>query len=211
MKVETKRTLLFVTTILSVLILFLSYYEVFRYVSMYFYNPSYYLNKYSDLEMVNNSVITINSKESNIDKLEMTLKSILDQTLKTSEVVIYAEEGSHSDKLKQYEDYNIIVKEKPKSLYNDNVDVYDSVKKYESTNYIIRLRDDVVYGKDYIGIMLENAWKNPSTLIKQKQGIVYKPDYFSTNIEDAEENDNPFKYLTVKEKNVSYNLNYYTI
>jgi len=211
MKVETKRTLLFVTTILSVLILFLGYYEIFRYISMYFYNPSYYLNKYSDLEMVNNSVIIINSKESNTDKLEKTLKSILDQTLKTNEVVIYVGKGDHAEKLEKYKDYGIKVKEKEKSLFTENIDVYDSVKKYESTTYIIRLQDDVIYGKDYVGIMLENAWKNPSTLIEQKQGMVFKPDYFSTEIAQAESSENPFDYLNVEKKLITYNYNYYTI
>lgn len=211
MKVNTKKTLLFVTTILSLLILFLGYYEILRYISIYFFGIDHYLNNYSTLEKNNDTVIIINSKESNIDKLDKTLKSIFDQTFKTSEVVVYAMKGKHTDKLTKYKEYGIKVKEKPETIYTEHTDIYDSVKKYESTTYILSLNDDIVYGKDYVAVMIETSRSNPSTLIKQNQGIIFKPDYFSTDISNANVKDDPFKFLKAETEILKYNLNYHTI
>lgn len=207
MKVQTKRTLLFVSTIISVVSLFLSYYEIYRYIFIYICNLSRYINNYDNLEKLNDYVIVIESKEGHYEKIEKMLKSVLDQTVGVKEIIIYTTSKEYTNKLAKYSNLGIKIKDKSSYDYND-IEIYDAIKKYDNNTYVIRLVDDIIYGKDYISTLVDTAMENPNTAIIEGRNIVFKPNYFNTNIDSIKANENIFDYLDVKTKKISYTFNY---
>ena len=198
MKSETKKTLLFITSILSVLSLFLSYYEIYRYFSIYIFNLDRYKLKYEKLEKVKKTVIIMYKND---DKSDETLKSILDQTIGVEEIIVYGTKDTE-----KYKKLGIKTSQK-QSENGDCMIIYDSVKKYDNDTIIISIIDGVIYGKDFIRVLLDSINENPNTLIKTPHAMAFKPDYFGTDIDVKE----PLKYVNVGTKNLSYNLNYKVI
>jgi hypothetical protein len=185
-----KIILLFLSTIISVLMILMSYYGVDRYIIMHLNSMENYMSKYKNLSPLPGKVIvSFTTNEDKMNKMKPMLNSILDQTVKVNKIDMNLPPKKT--------DYVI-----PKK-YKDMCSIYHIGKDYGSANNlipvllrskdkgtkIIFLNDEVVYGKDFFEQIINESDKYPNNAILNYKnnnicaGIV-KPEFFSLDVID---------------------------
>ena len=77
-------------SVLGLLYLILSYYEITRYLNLNFYKTDFYIEKYKKLKKQDNSkvIISFRCEKENFPKLKTFINSILDQSYKIDEIIL---------------------------------------------------------------------------------------------------------------------------
>jgi len=194
-----KRTLIIITiisTILSLIIIFSSYFGITRYLSCHIKSPNKLIENYSKLPKAstnNRVVISFTCKEDKLDKLKPFINSIMDQTVKVDLIAMITPLGNKKD------DYNI-----PKYI-KDIAVIFPSGRDYgkgtklipillrekEKDTIIISLDENKIYGQDFIYSMIEESKKYPDSVLVDKKGstILVRSDHFDCDVINRE-NDN---------------------
>ncbi len=214
-----KRKLIVITiisTIISLVIILLTYFGIIRYVTLKYQTSSdSYIEKYSKLnkhKIKGKVIISTATTPERINKIRPMINSILDQTLKVDEIALILQEDKK---------YNI-----PPYIKNI-VKIYPSGKDYgkgtkiipilftekECDTTIIALDDNVIYGKDFIQILLEERDKNPNTVLidKNKTSLLLKPENYGCEILKRDRDKYDEKWFLDNTKNtrvINYNENY---
>ena len=183
--------------IIPILILFLWWLGVFRCCELKNKPLVKYIENYKKLKKnngVGKVIISLTTTPSRIKtkKMDIMLKSILDQTVRVNKIYLNIPENKDYEIPEDYnkflkvlrcgKDYGICSKFIPIMLTEDNADTI-----------IIILKDNLIYGKDYIEKLIKTFLKHPSNAIISKSGIVIKPNFIDENF--------------VEEKNDSTNYN----
>jgi len=210
MKRDTKVALLYFTTILSILNLYLKYYQVYRYISLYFSDLDKYFEKYKDLKRLveENVVLIIDFNTSTKKQIDLLLKSILDQTFAVTDIY-FINKNMNEEQLSYYKEKGIKILSGDKNIYYDAV--IKACKKVTDCNtVVVALDESIIYGKDFIEILLRENSKKPLTLLQNKNGVLFKPDFFKTSIVDSNKDINIVDYLNdnIEIENINYNENY---
>jgi hypothetical protein len=195
-----KQLLLKISIVISVLMIFVSYFDLYRYFIIHYKQPDTYLKNYNGLESADSDckvVIFINRKD---DKPlnRATINSLIDQTVKVDEMCI------------------TVSLESDKTAYPKYVNVYSSDNEFKCTmkrerndnTKIIVVENGIVYKPDFIEEMVEYSKKNPNTVIDWSHskpiGLLYTPSTISTNYVSDPELPNDIRQCVAKFRNVNY-------
>lgn len=200
-------TLIF-SVILSVIMIITSYYGLDRYIKLQYSNPTTYIKEYSSLQEADpNSrvVVSLTCTPDEISKIEPTLLSVLDQTVKVNQISLNVSKDCAIP-----------------NQYNDMCNVYGFCKDYgDGTKYIptllregdkdtkiICLDNAYIYGGDLIETLVNESNKNPDLTIYTKGAILFKPRFVSPEIVDRLKSDFDDKWLfdniNVDKKEIEY-------
>jgi len=191
MKKSIKIILIIIFTLISLLLIISSYFGINRYLTLHIHKPEKYEKIYDKLPFIkdNESIIIINSNIKNIQKIKPMWNSLLDQTIKAHNIIIYLP-------YKETENLNNIptfIKRKstilPKStIYTEdyiNSIIPTLLNEKNNDKIIIFLKDNIVYGKDFIEYLIEEHNKNKEKIIKLKNNnaILLKPKFINCSIQ----------------------------
>jgi cellulose synthase/poly-beta-1,6-N-acetylglucosamine synthase-like glycosyltransferase len=216
-----KRTLIIITiisTIISLIMIFFSYFGITRYFLCYNKSTDKLIENYTKLPKASNDnkvVISFTCNRDKLDKLKPFINSILDQTVKVDLIAIITPLGNKE------EDYTI-----PKYIKNI-LAVFPSGKDYgkgtklipmilrekEKNTIIIALDENKIYGQDFIYTMVEESKKYPDSVLVDKKGsaILVRSEHFEYDVINREKNNLDNEWFLKKAKNskiVDYNENY---
>lgn len=213
-------SLTIISIILSVIMIFVSYFGIIRYVSLHYQDIEYFIQNYNKLEKADPKervVISFTTTPDKINKIRPMIMSLLDQTVKVDQIALnipYIRNGQIYDIPKEYNDIL--------SIFRSNKD-YGSGSKYiptllregECGTKIIYLNDNQIYGKDLIESIVNESNDNPNMAIYTKGdmnssgSVLIKPEFFNCDILDRSRetfDDNWIKSrIKVKSKKIPYN------
>ncbi len=214
MKKSTIIILTIISTILSLTITLASYFGITRYFKIKFSNSSDNLiENYHKLEKHDDSriVVSVSTTIENINNIRPMINSILDQTVKVSQIYLVLE-NNKDPKIPEYlkNIVNICLAGKNYGEGTSIVPLLLNEKECDTT--IIALKDNVIYGKDYLQILLEERDKNPNKILydNKKYSILFKPEYYDCNIINRKTKKYNLDWFLNKSQNkvVIYNENY---
>lgn len=195
-----------ISTIVSLILILLSYFGIFRYLMLHINSSEPYIHRYSSLPSADKGkvVLAISTTPERINKIKPMINSILDQTVKITQIILII---PHDDSYKLPSFLQKIVtlyplgKEYGDNCCNTMVPMMLHEKECDTT--IIALLDNVVYGKDFIETLLELSDKNPGLVLRdlKKTAILFKPEYYDCSVVDTTD---WFK----KSKDIDYSENY---
>lgn len=213
-----KRTLIIITiisTILSLIITFSSYFGLIRYLCCHIKSTDKFIENYSKLPKAstdNKVAISFTCKKDKIDKLKPFINSIMDQTVKVDLIAMITPLGNKE------EDYNI-----PKYI-KDIAVIFPSgrdcgkgtklmpmlLREKEKDTIIISLDENKIYGEDFIYTMVEESKKYPDSVLVDKKGssILVRSDHFHCDVFNRENDNLDNEWFLTKAKNskvVDYN------
>jgi hypothetical protein len=201
-----KRTLIIITiifTIISLIMIFSSYFGITRYFFCHIKSTDKFIENYSKLPKAstdNKVVISFTCKQEKLHKLKPFINSILDQTVKVDLIAMITP---------LEEDYNI-----PKYIKDITV-VFPSgmdcgqgtklipmlLREKEKGTIIISLDENKIYGQDFIYTMIEESKKYPDSVLVDTKGstILVRSDHFDCDVIKREKVDN--EWFLKKAKN----------
>jgi hypothetical protein len=214
-----KRTLIILTiisTIVSLAIIFLTYFGISRYITLkYQTNSDKYIQNYSKLNNHKNKdkvIISTTTTPERISKIRPMINSILDQTVKVNEIALIIQEDKKYD-IPPY--LKNIVKIYPSGKdYGKGTKIIPILfKEKECDTTIIALDDNVIYGKDFIQTLLEERDKNPDTVLidNKKISLLFKPENYGCELLKRDRDNYDEKWFLDNTKNtkvITYNENY---
>ena len=214
-----KRTIIILTiisTILSLITIFLSYFGIIRYLSLHVKSSEKFIEKYSKLPKVSDNsrvVISFTTTPEKIKKIKPMINSILDQTVKVDfiEIVIPNSEKTY-DIPKYIKDVAMVL---PSGKdYGDGTKIIPVLlREQESDTVIIALNDNMVYGQDYIYSIIEESRKNPEKMIidNKNSTMLVKPEFFDSDVINRNKKKYDLKWMIKKSKGtkvLNYSENY---
>lgn len=157
-----------IMTVLSLMLTILAYYGITRYCRLRYYegNCKCLSETYVNLERVESPekvVVSMYSKSSDIGK-NLTLKSILDQTVHPDQIIIVTDDKGVDvpDFLKKD---SIITLQTAGEMGRTGAIIKPLQSQKNSNTKIIVLTDGVVYGPDFIETIVEESVKYPGSVI----------------------------------------------
>jgi hypothetical protein len=202
-------------TIISIIITFLYYFGIIRYLELHICNHKKYLEKYKNLDKASDKkvVISFTTTPEKVKKLKPFINSLLDQTVKVDNIVL------NIPKNKEYNiphEYNNILNifQIGKDYGDGNKFISTVLREEDNDTIIILLEDNFIYGKDYIETILEEYEKNKCAIINN-QSITVIPEFFDMDIFKRDDNkiDNNWILNNIKtdKKYFNYSENYKSI
>jgi hypothetical protein len=165
-----------ITSILSFIIIILVYFGLVRYLKTYTHSIEYHTKEYvkgtNEPEKI---IISIDPSVKNIKKLKPCINSLLDQTVKVSEIAINTLTTSKYEIPDSYK--------KVLSIYHTDTDgMIESLKReHENDTIIIHVSDKYIYPKDFVENILELSRQNPDKIIKHEHKYtVVKPMFYTS-------------------------------
>jgi hypothetical protein len=215
-----KRKIIIITmisTIVSLLIILLTYFGIIRYAHIRMHTSSdKQIENYSKLDKHEGEgkiIISTSTTPDRIDKMRPMVNSILDQTVKVDEIYLI---------IQQDKKYN--VPEYMRKVFRifpfgkdygkeGNKIIPILFKEKECNTTIIALNDNVVYGKDFIQTMLEERDKNPGVVLidSKNTSLLIRPEYYGCEILKRDRDTYDEKWFLENTKNskiINYNENY---
>jgi hypothetical protein len=195
-----KQALLKISIIVSVIMIFISYFDLYRYFIMHYKDPITYLKNYNGLETADSDckvVIFINRKNNKLLN-SATINSLLDQTVKVDEMCI------------------VVPLDEDKTSYPKYLNVYSSDNEFKctmkrernSTTKIIVVENGIVYKPDFVEELVEYSKENPNTIVDWNHskpiGLLYTPSSISTNYTSDADIPNDIRTCVSKYRNVDY-------
>ena len=183
-----------ISAVISLIYLLLSYFGIIRYGSIYLYSIESYSRNYKNLDRVDNNhrVIISLKADKNINKLDKTIKSLLDQTVKVDFITLILPSTSKFSLANNLE--NVIKLDKCDNDYgNLTCLIPNLLREGDAQTQIILLKTGFIYGKDFIETLLEKSQKNPNSIIYTKnkkdnlnlsKGVLVTTDMFSAKFID---------------------------
>lgn len=206
-----------ISTIISLLFIFLSYFGLTRYVSCYFKNTYKLIEKYSKLPKASEQrvIISFTSTPDKVKKLKPFINSILDQTVKVDLIAFVTTPESNNEKYdipKYIKDIAILIPSGRK--YGKGTKIISMLlREKECDTIIIALDENRIYGQDFIYTIVEQSNKHPKSILIDKQGSVMllKTDHFDCDIINRENEKSDNDWFLSKCKNskiIEYTENY---
>lgn len=189
MKRETMFNLSIVFSLVYLVYLFLAFYGYTRSLSLRYQSIDPLIEGYSKLEPIAQHKVVLaimtESNEVNSQHLKTTLKSLLNQTLKVSEIMLIV---SPSKEERVEKDGVPVYISQTCKVYNSSINpFYTAVMNQRDANtVIIFVNDKTVYGEDYVEFLMS---KYSNNIVMEQNGYVFNTDYFkggnsSTRVED---------------------------
>lgn len=154
-----------ISCILSIIIVVLAYYGIFRYMNLRNKECEYYAERYINLPRVTSTgkvLVCMYLKEDNIST-NMTLKSIFDQTVHPDQISIITSNNIQiPDYLKKD---SIIVKQHAGDMKAEAAFIVPLSTQKNSETKIIIVVDGVVYGPDFIETLVAESELFPNSVI----------------------------------------------
>jgi hypothetical protein len=187
-----KRKLIIITiisTIISLAIIFLSYFGIIRYYLIKYKSPKSYISDYNMLNKTDTkTIIAINTTPQRIRKIRPMINSILDQTIRVDNIILVVPQDDIDTGYTIPSDIKKIAILFPRGknygteFANSIIPMLLSQKEYNTT--IITLLDNIIYGKDYLETLLIEGKKYKDTVIcdKKHRSILFKSEYYDSSI-----------------------------
>ena len=179
-------TMTIITTLISLVMILISYFGITRYVMVHIKPTEGYASGYArvpEYDKEKNQKIVVASTADRMEKAKPMLSSLFDQTFKPSGGIhIYLPSDdipkvkkSLSDKIKN----NLVFLPRRNTTYGDSLCdslIPSMLSEREGDSDIIVVRDDMIYGKDFIEQLLKKASTHNDDVIKVKhKAILFKP------------------------------------
>ena len=208
----SKIVLLIGFTLLSLVYAVLDYLQCVRYCETYIYPMDSYLKNYKNITKLKDTpkiVITINTTADRIGKIEPTLKSLLDQTIRVDQIDVNVPEGD-ADKIDSKFSKIVSIYELGKDYGECKCIVPTLMREGESDTIVIYLKDDVVYGKSFLYNLVKKSKENPDKAIfYDNDTILVKPKFFDADSYSKKYDKNWIENnLNVPKMKISYFSNY---
>jgi len=213
-------TLLIISTILSLIMTFFSYFGITRYFSCHVNNCKGFIQNYSKLPKTSEKrvVISFSVNTNKFNKLKPFLNSILDQTVKVDLIaMIIPDDGRDKDYVipEYIKDFAVIF-HTGRGYGKGTKLIPMLLREKECDTTIITLDENIVYGQDFIYSLLEESKNYPDSVLTDKKGtfMLSKPEHFDCDVIDREKDslDNDwFLQKASKSKIFNYRENYKSI
>ena len=204
--------LIILSTLISFIIIYSTYFGVDRYLNILLYSKyskkkkNKYIEKYTKLNEYipkqSNIIISLSAKYEELNKIKPCINSILDQTIRINKIYLFLIGNNDLQNIPDYlKDIVIIV---PTKDYKKNTKIIPIlIKEKEADTIILALDNDVIYGKDFIQVMLDEMIKNDNIVLVDTKNtcILFKPSYFDSEIINE-------KNFLKNNKIIKYNENY---
>jgi hypothetical protein len=214
---QTKIVIFVITTVLSIVLILLSYFGWVRYITIYTRPLNKYIQDYKFPGKVYDRgveriVVSLSLAPNQLKKLPNILKSLLDQTMRVDQIALnvphcYKEQGYNIPK----ECKKIINVFNTRKDFGTANSILPTVKREGECGTIIIIVCDKIYGQDFVESMVEESNKYPEFAIQTNGGFLLRPEFFNESILDTDEKfDDGWKsrHLNVKRKTLRYNENY---
>lgn len=203
-----KRTLIIITiisTILSLIIIFSSYFGITRYLSCHIKSPNKLIENYSKLPKASTSnkvVISFTCKKDKIDKLKPFINSIMDQTVKVDLIAMITPLEENYNIPKYIKDIAVILPS-GKDCGKGTKIIPMLLREKEKNTIIICLDENKIYGQDFIYTMVEESKKYPDSVLVDKKGstILIRSDHFNCDVINRENDNLDNEWFLKKSKN----------
>jgi hypothetical protein len=138
-------------------------------------SPASFLESYKKLPAAGGRTI-IATTDTHNDRLTPVINSILDQTIRVNEIVVF------TDKDKEY--HNVVSKRIYSKNKNDNLtnSIVQSVLTEPDAETKIIIIESKIIPQDHIQLMLDYSNKNPNKIIKWDNSLLIKPKFFNSNV-----------------------------
>lgn len=202
---------------LSILLTIIYYLGLIRYFMIYFTSLEKYTNNYKNLDKASKDkkvIISLTTTPCKIDKMEMMIKSILDQTVKVDQIVLNIPEFYKGEKYNIPDNYknvlNIFTSGRDYGIAGTKL-IPTILREQDADTIIILLDDDIIYGEDFIETLINNFENNKDKCIYTKNAILIQPKFFDEKILNRGGNINNnfiLNNLKVEKIKISYFENY---
>jgi cellulose synthase/poly-beta-1,6-N-acetylglucosamine synthase-like glycosyltransferase len=181
-----------ILTIISLLYIFLSYFGMVRCLTLQMQSPESFAKDYHELEMASDKyriVISLAVNKVDVKNMKSVLTSLLDQTVKVSEISINVPPDAEKLVPKYMYDYaNVYIL--GKDYGPSNVIIPTIIREKDKDCIVIMLDNDVIYGQNYIADMVDNYLKRmesyPDGLVIydniDKDGVMESPMIMKTGV-----------------------------
>ena len=213
-----KRTIIIITiisSILSLIMIFLSYFGITRYITLKFMNTESYISNYHKLTKTKpKTIISISTKPDRITHIKSVLNSILDQTIRVDNIFLIIPQTDIDNNYKLPDNLKNAATLFPTGKdYGEgccNSVIHMLLYEKECDSVIISLMDNIIYGKDFIETMMTKAEQNPGkTLIDSKHtSMLVKPEYYDCSIINRDKDKYNDEWFLKNSIVVNYNENY---
>lgn len=188
MSKKTFQIISLILSILALLYLILSYYEIPRYVKLHYTPTEKFLNNYKKIKGSKDKVVVcFSANDKQLGKLKPFINSLLDQSELVNDIGITI----------PYSDIGKIPKDviKALSVYGYNKDYDDAetlicsvLREPEANTKIIIVDPSMIYGTSFIEEMVTASDENPDKIIyakkNKKYGTLIKPKFFDDKVSD---------------------------
>lgn len=216
---RTKIMFFLVSTVISVIVILMSYFELTRYVLLYVRPTDYYIREYKKIQKTNypeetkRVVVTMSTTPGRMNKLEPVLKSLLDQTMRVDQIALNLPYNHNGRKYEVPDQYKKVVNvfTTGKDLGTSANAIIPTVKREgEIGTLIISVEDNKIYGKDFIESIVYESVKYPSYAIVTSGSTLVRPEFFGDSILNTNEDfhDGWKEHLNVKTRKMNYLENY---
>jgi hypothetical protein len=187
-----KRKIIIITiisTIISLAIIFLSYFGIFRYYLMRYKSSESYISNYKMINKTDTkTIIAISTTPKRIKKIRPMINSILDQTIRVDNIILIVPQDDIDTGYTIPSDIKKIASLFPKGkdygtgFSNSIIPMILTQKECNTT--IITLLDNIIYGKDFLETIIIEGEKHKERVIYDKNhtSILFKPEYYDSSI-----------------------------
>lgn len=196
-----KTILTFLSILISVLYAYGDYYGYFRYFKLkynLFNSNKKLVNNYAKLESADKCrvIVSILTYSDKLNQIDPVIRSLLDQTVKVSELCLLVIQNSESEPPSDLIEKTCQIYYANKKTYNrpDFHKYRTLLRERDANTKIILVNDNFIYGKDFIEEMCKKCDCGYECVMKYDNNIcVLKPDYVSSlnvvpNYESYDEN-----------------------
>lgn len=178
---------------MSFLWILISYFGIVRYLQLHYKSPEHFTDNYKKLQSADTDVkvvVTFTTNASKIKKLKPVINSLLDQTVKVSQISLTV--PNKIAKLVPDDIKNYI------NIYKTSIDygmcnsvIPSLLREHEQDTILVCIQDDQIYNKDLIENLVDQAKIHPTKAITTPCGkaILVRPKFFNANVCDSDTTD----------------------
>ena len=158
-----------VSSVVSLLWIILLYFGIIRYIKLNVYCCDKFSEMYLKLPRVNSKnkvIVSIYTREPNLDKIKKVINSILDQTVHPDQIIINTAPDMDIQLPDFIKNHNIIITHKLANDYGDISNIISPLLREKDGDTIIILLDDItIDGSDWIESLVDESEHYPDSAI----------------------------------------------
>lgn len=215
MKKELMIVFIIFSSIISLLIILMEYFCIFRYIKLHYKSYKDISETFKLLPSAHSEksvIVTFSSDKERINNIEPMINSILNQTVKVDHIVLIRP---------LFDEYKL-----PDFVENTTMKIPSGKDYGEFTNIvplllqvsqkdtiIISVKDNIVYGEDFIQTLIELSEEKPDCLLidEDRTCMLLKPCFFKSDVINRKNKIYDEKWFLDRSKNsyiFKYNNNY---